>query len=78
MFLEYLKYKVLPQWNTVEALLSDNITYKTPESEKKLSAGIALLNTMMLPKSLFEFMYKHLRFPNMKVKIVDYSNATWL
>lgn len=32
----------------------------------------------MSQKSLFDFMYKHLRFPNMEVKLIDYSNAGWL
>ena len=32
VFLEYLKYKVLPQWNKVEKLLSNEITYKTEKT----------------------------------------------
>lgn len=31
----------------------------------------------MSPKGIFEFMYKQLRFPNMKIKVIDYSNAGW-
>ena len=74
-FLEYLKYKVLPQWNTVEQLLSDEITYKTHETQKKLLKGVILLNSLMSPKGIFDFMYKHLRFPNMEIRLIDYSNA---
>ena len=40
-----------------------------------MEAGIKLLNALMSQKSLFNFMYKHLRFPNMEVKLIDYSNA---
>lgn len=76
-FLEYLKYKILPQWNTVEQLLSDEITYKTQETQKKLLKGVILLNSLMSPKGIFNFMYKHLRFPNMKIRLIDYTNAGW-
>lgn len=75
VFLEYLKYKVLPQWNLVEKLLSDEITYKTQKTQSRLVKGIMLLNNLMSQKSLFKFMYKHLRFPNMEVRLIDYSNA---
>ena len=78
VFLEYLKYKVLPQWNRVEKLLSDEITYGTQETQSRLTKGVALLNALMSQKNLFDFMYKHLRFPNMEVKLIDYSNAKWL
>ena len=76
VFLEYLKYKVLPQWNRVEQLLSDEITYKTADTNAKLLKGVVKLNTLMSQKGIFAFMYKHLRFPNMKIRIVDYSNAS--
>ena len=36
---------------------------------------IWVLHKMLQPKSIFAFMQEHLRFPNMKVKIVDESNA---
>ena len=75
VFLEYLKYKVLPQWNRVEQLLSDEITYKTADTNAKLLKGVVKLNTLMSQKGIFNFMYKHLRFPNMEIKIIDYSNA---
>lgn len=75
VFLEYLKYKVLPQWNIVEKLLSDEITYKTEDTNAKLLKGVVKLNTLMSQKGIFAFMYKHLRFPNMKIKVIDYSNA---
>lgn len=78
VFLEYLKYKVLPQWNRVEKLLSDEITYGTQKTQSRLTKGVALLNALMSQKNLFDFMYKHLRFPNMEVKLIDYSNAKWL
>lgn len=77
VFLEYLRYKVLPQWNRVEKLLSDEITYKTQKTQARLLKGVILLNTLMSPKGIFAYMDKHLRFPNMKVRIVDYSNAKW-
>jgi hypothetical protein len=76
VFLEYLRYKVLPQWNNVEKLLSDEITYKTQDTQKKLLKGVVTLNTLMSQKGIFDFMYKHLRFPNMQVKLIDYSNAS--
>lgn len=78
VFLEYLRYKVLPQWNRVEKLLSDEITYGTQNTQSRLTKGVMLLNALMSQKSLFDFMYKHLRFPNMEVKLIDYSNANWL
>ena len=31
----------------------------------------------MSQKDLFAYMEKYLRFPNMKVRIVNYSNANW-
>ena len=76
VFLEYLRYKVLPQWNRVEKLLSDEITYKTQKTQARLLKGVMLLNTLMSPKGIFAFMDKQLRFPNMKVKLIDYSNAS--
>ena len=77
VFLEYLKYKVLPQWNRVEKLLSDEITYKTQRTNARLLKGVVKLNLLMSQKGIFEFMYKQLRFPNMKIKLIDYSNADW-
>lgn len=76
VFLEYLKYKVLPQWNIVEKLLGDDITYRSDETKQKMQEGVSLLSQLMSQKSIFDFMFKHLRFPNMKVKIVDYTNAS--
>ena len=29
----------------------------------------------MSQKGMFEFMYNHLRFPNMKIRLINYSNA---
>ena len=75
VFLEYLKYKVLPQWNKVEKLLSNDITYKTKATHEKLLKGIHLINFMMSENGIFAFMNKHLRFPNMAIKLIDYSNA---
>ena len=78
VFLEYMRYKVLPQWNDVEKLLSDDITYRTGDSHKNMVRGVGLLLKLMSSKSLFDFMYKYLRFPNMEVKLIDYSNANWV
>ena len=75
VFLEYLKYKVLPQWNRVEKLLSNEITYGTQKTQSRLTKGVMRLNALMSQKSLFDFMYRHLRFPNMKIRLIDYSNA---
>lgn len=75
VFLEYLKYKVLPQWNVVERLLGDDLTYRSDETRQKMLKGVELLSKLMNQKSLFEFMNDHLRFPNMVIRIIDYSNA---
>ena len=61
----------------MERLLSNEITYKTQKTQARLVKGIMLLNNLMSQKSLFKFMYKHLRFPNMTVRLIDYSNAGW-
>ena len=78
VFLEYLKYKVLPQWNVVERLLGDDLTYRSAETNQKMLKGVELLSQLMNQKSLFEFMNDHLRFPNMEISIIDYSNAKGL
>lgn len=75
-FLEYFKFKFLPVWNTVEELLSKDITQQTDESAKNLVAGLKKLHKAILPGTIFSFMQEHLRFPTMAVKLIDYSNAT--
>lgn len=45
---------------------------KTPD----LMKGIKRLIGMFAKNSIFEFMGDHLRFPNMKIRLVDESNAT--
>ena len=59
----------------MEQLLSDDITFRNDESHKKMEEGLKVLLGLMSPPSLFDFMFKHLRFPNLAVKLVDYSNA---
>lgn len=75
MFLEYLLYKVLPQWNVVEKAISNYITTKTPQAEGAVRTEIGKLHVLLFSEWLFRFMQEHLRFPSMKVEIVDYSNA---
>ena len=66
---------VLPQWNICEQLLSDDITYKTDETWAKMKSGIEKLHELLFPDSIFKFLKEHLRFPTMKVNIIDYANA---
>ena len=74
-FLEYLCFKVLPQWNKVEQLLSNDITFKTDKTKKEMKTGIETLLAILSGPGLFQFMKEHLRFPNMRVNLIDYSNA---
>ncbi len=74
-FLEYLSFIVLPQWNICEQLLSDDITYKTDETYKKMHEGITKLHELLTADAIFQFLKDHLRFPNMKIRIIDYANA---
>jgi len=69
---------VIPQWNVCEQLLSDDITFRTKETKKKLSDALDKLHFMFDEYSIFSFMRDHLRFPNMKVTVIDYPNANFL
>ena len=75
VFLEYLKFIFLPAWNKAELLLSRDISNQTDETDLKLRKHLWKLHRMLLPKSIFAFMQEHLRFPNMSIKVIDYSNA---
>ena len=73
--LEYLALKVIPQWNIVEKLLSNDVTKKTDETKKAMDEGVQVLANLLSFKGIMEHLSKHLRFPNMKVKVIDFSNA---
>lgn len=66
---------VLPQWNICEQLLSDDITYKTDETWAKMKEGVEKLHELLFADNIFKFLKAHLRFPTMKVNIIDYANA---
>lgn len=75
MFLEYLAYKVIPEWNRTEQILSDAITYHTDRHKDRMYKQLKVLHALFTRKELMEFMVEHLRFPRMKVTVIDYSNA---
>ena len=74
-FLEYLIFNVMPQWNVVEQLLMDDVTYQTDDTAKKLAKAILNLHAKFDKGSILKFLDEHLRFPNMKVKLLTLSNA---
>lgn len=73
--LEYFSIIVMPQWNLVEKLMSDDITYKTEETAKALESGISKLHELLGKQAIMEFLDKHLRFPSMTVELIDFANA---
>jgi len=75
VFLEYLNFKVLPEWNKAETCLSDAITYHTKETKGGMYKQLAILHKLFTENSIMEFMSKYLRFPNMEVTVIDYSNV---
>jgi len=74
-FLEYIKYKILPQWNIVEQLLGADITKTNAQTYKAAQDGIKKLVGMFDRTAIYNFLTDHLRFPNMEITIIDFSNA---
>ena len=64
-FLEYLIFNVMPQWNVVEQLLMDDVTYQTNDTAKKLAKAIVDLHAKFNKGRILEFLDEHLRFPSM-------------
>lgn len=72
---------VIPAWNKTETLLHNLFSFYGSKDKKEklklaLTKQIYNLNKLFTQKSIVDFIYDHLRFPNMKVKVIDYSNAT--
>ena len=59
----------------MEKLLTNHMTYRTQKTAGRLVKGITALLALFRAKEIFKFMKDNLRFPNMKVRIIDYSNA---
>ena len=59
----------------MERLLTNHMTYRTQRTEGRLVKAITALLSLFRAKEIFKFMKNNLRFPNMKVRIIDYSNA---
>ena len=76
IFLEYISFKIIPQWNRVEDALGNYITSRDEKSKHVLNDSINRLLILFRPPLLFGFMKKYLRFPNMELRLIDYSNAT--
>lgn len=74
-FLEYLIFNVMPQWNVVEQLLMDDVTYQTNDTAKKLAKAIVDLHAKFNQGRILEFLDEHLRFPNMRVILRTLSNS---
>ena len=72
---------VIPAWNKTETLLHNLFSFYGSKDKKEklklaLTKQIYNLNKLFTQKSIVDFIYDHLRFPNMKVNVIDYSNAT--
>ncbi len=74
-FLEYFALKVIPLWNRVERFLGLDMTYRTENTDKALKTAIIKLHISLQGAAIVDFMRKYLRFPHMKVKLVDFPNA---
>lgn len=59
----------------MEKLLTNHMTYRTQKTEGRLVKAITALLALFRAKEIFKFMKDNLRFPHMKVRIIDYSNA---
>lgn len=79
--LEYFGLVVIPSWNKTERMLHNLFSFNgSKEKKEKLKLGLTKqifrLTKLFTKKSIIDFIYDHLRFPNMKVNVIDYSNAT--
>ena len=79
-FLEYFQHMVIPQWNKVEEQLFSmrDLDEKSGEYKKeKTKADKLVLSLMMMfgHNQLLRFMAAHIKFPNMKMVLIDYGNA---
>ena len=74
--LEYLAIRVMPLWNATEQLLSKAMTYPDNKLfQGLLTKSIVKLTSMMNQESIMRHLGKYLRFPHMKVNVIDYGNA---
>lgn len=74
-FLEYIGTQIIPEWQNVQALLKDNISGgKT--TEKQVNAGLEKFLQLFDQNKIFDFFDKYIRFGQLNVRVVDYSNAT--
>lgn len=75
-FLEYLIFETMPLFRKSEVLLHNTLSDKNNKSKWNAARdGIRLLIRSLDKDKFVEFFVKHLRFPNMRVKVIDYANA---
>lgn len=74
--LEHFALNVIPQWNTVEDLLG-KVIKANGDGTPLLEKNIAKLTEMISKKGILDHLVKYIRFPNIKTKIIDESNANW-
>jgi hypothetical protein len=79
-FLEYFQHMVIPQWNKVEEQLFSmrDLDEKSGEYKKEKTKADKLVMSLMMMfghNQLLRFMADHIKFPNMKMVLIDYGNA---
>lgn len=75
-FLEYIANVVIPLWNNTEVFLSRWISSGQSDDQlSKFAKPLKALLKAMQPSEIFGWLAEHLRFPKMKIRVVDYPNA---
>lgn len=67
----------MPVWNAMEKMVSAFMTNPSKRNKAAAQKTIKRLHRLLTMKNIMTFLTRQLRFPNMKITIIDYSNAGW-
>lgn len=66
----------MPKWRRMEVLLHNVMSNENEKTTSEAEKGLKeLAFTFVDTRGLVEFMSKYLKFPNMRINIIDYGNA---
>jgi len=66
----------MPKWRRMEVLLHNVMSNENEKTTSEAEKGLdELAFTFVDTKGLVEFMSKYLKFPHMRINIIDYGNA---
>ena len=66
----------MPKWMRMEVLLHNVMSDENKKTISEAERGLdELARTFVDTRGLVEFMSKYLKFPNMRINVIDYGNA---